>query len=193
MKRLVALGISIGVLAGLYTFVAFSITSIGSWTAPFSVWIGFAAWAMFYAKGGGMQGLTVSGASTLSGAVWGWLIAVAWIAVTSPTTGQHVSFALLGIAVAVGAFAMCVQAAVPLISFIPGAFVGAASYFGLQGANGFSGPGFWTVVVSLVGGTVLAFASEKGADAIEKMLGLPVGDPEQAGGSHQTPHRKAHA
>lgn len=193
MKRLIALGVSIGVLAGLYTFVAFSITNIGSWTAPFSVWIGFAAWAMFYAKGGGMQGLTVSGASTLSGAVWGWLIALAWLAVTSPTTGQHTSFALLGIAVAIGAFAMCVQAGVPVLGFIPGAFVGAASYFGLQGADGFKGPGFWTVVVSIVGGTVLAFLSEKGADVIEKLLGLTAGDPEQAGGSHQTPNREAHA
>ena len=44
MKRLVALVISIGVLAGLYTFVAFSWTNLGSWTAPLSVWIGFAAW-----------------------------------------------------------------------------------------------------------------------------------------------------
>jgi hypothetical protein len=193
MKRLVALGISIGVLAGLYTFVAFSITSIGGWTAPFSVWIGFAAWAMFYAKGGGTTGLTVSGASTLSGAVWGWLIALAWLAVTGPTTGEHASYALLGVAVAIGAFAMCVQAAVPVLGFIPGAFVGAASYFGLQGVVGFSGPGFWTVVASIIGGTVLAFASEKGADVIEKMLGLPAGDPEQAGGAHQTPSRKAHA
>jgi hypothetical protein len=43
MKRLVALGISIGVLAGLFTWVAGSITAIGSLTAPLVVWVGFAA------------------------------------------------------------------------------------------------------------------------------------------------------
>ena len=148
---------------------------------------------MFYAKGGGTQGLVVSGASTVSGVVWGWLIAVGWLAVTSATTGEHTSYALLGVAVAIGAFAMCVQAAVPVLAFIPGAFVGAASYFGLQGAVGFQGPGFWTVLVSVIGGTVLAFVSEKGADVIEKMLGLTAGDPEQAGGAHQTPDRQAAA
>lgn len=181
MKRLVALGISIGVLAGLFTWVAFSITSFGSWTSPLVVWVGFAAWAMFYAKGGGVEGLKVSGASLLSGAVWGWLIGAAWLAIAGGSMG------FLGLCVAVGAFAMCVQAAVPLLSFIPGAFVGAAAYFGFAGGLGFTGPGFWSVVLSLVGGTVLAFASEKGADVIEKLMGLPAGDPAQAGGSHQSP------
>lgn len=193
MKRLVALGISIGVLAGLFTFVAFSLTNIGSWTAPLSVWVGFAAWAMFYARGGGTQGLVTSGASIVSGVVWGWLIATGWSLVTSATTGAHTSFAILGLAVAIGAFAMCVQASVPALSFIPAAFVGAAAYFGLQGAAGFAGPGFWTVLVSVIGGTLLAFASEKGADVIEKAMGLPAGDPAEAGGSHQSPAREAAA
>ena len=45
MKRLIALGISIGVLAGLWTIFALSVAVIGGYKAPFVVWIGFAAWA----------------------------------------------------------------------------------------------------------------------------------------------------
>ena len=53
MKRLTALGISIGVLAGLFTWFAGTVTQLGSWQSPFFVWVGFAAWACFYAVGGG--------------------------------------------------------------------------------------------------------------------------------------------
>jgi hypothetical protein len=157
MKRLIALGISIGVLAGLFTWVALSITSIGSWTAPLVVWIGFAAWAVFYAAGAGVSGLTTTLASTASGVVWGWLILEA---ATKVSAG---SAAVLGLFVALAAFGMCVQAAWGPLAFIPGAFVGAAAYFGNQGI-------FWATLVSLVVGALLAFASEKCADVIEKAL-----------------------
>ena len=64
MKRLIALGISIGVLAGLWTVLALTVTSIGAWQAPLVVWIGFAAWACFYAAGGRLSGLTKAWAPT---------------------------------------------------------------------------------------------------------------------------------
>ena len=67
MKRLVALGISIGVLAGLFTWVAVTVTHIGSWTAPLVVWVGFAAWAVFYAAGGRTGGLVKALANLLAG------------------------------------------------------------------------------------------------------------------------------
>jgi hypothetical protein len=158
MKRLVALGISIGVLAGLFTWVAVSVTHIGSWTAPLVVWVGFAAWAVFYAAGGRTGGLVKALASTASGVVWGWLIVWA---------SGHVlagSAAVLGLFVAIAAFGMCVQAAVGPLAFIPGAFIGAASYFG-------NGTLFWSTVVSLVAGALLAYASEVLADVIERSLG----------------------
>jgi hypothetical protein len=166
MKRLVALGISIGVLAGLFTWFALSVTSLGSWTAPFVVWIGFAAWACFYAAGGGVPGLTKTVASTVSGLAWGWLILWAAAKVSSG------SAAVLGLFVAVAAFGMCVQAAWGPLAFIPGAFVGAAAYFGNLGI-------FWATLASLVVGTLLAFASERLAGAIEKTLISRGADPSQ--------------
>lgn len=158
MKRLIALGISIGVLAGLFTWVAVSVTNIGAWQAPMVVWVGFAAWAVFYAAGGRTAGLVKTLGSTVSGAIWGWLIV--WAA-------GHVlagSAAILGLFVAIAAFGMCVQAAVPPLAFIPGAFIGAAAFFG-------NGAVFWATVVSLVLGALLAFASEVLGDVIERAMG----------------------
>ena len=65
--------------------------------------------------------------------------------------------------VALAAFGMCVQAAWAPLAFIPGAFVGASAYFGNQGV-------FWATLVSLVAGALLAFASERFADVIEKAV-----------------------
>ena len=157
MKRLIALGISIGVLAGLWTFFALSIPAVAGYQGPFVVWIGFAAWAVFYAAGGRLPGLTKTLGSTLSGLLWGFVLL--WAA----TQVREGSAAVLGLFVAVAAFGMCVQAAVPLLAFIPGAFVGAAAYFG-------SGGVFWATLISLVAGAVLAYASELLGDVIEKAL-----------------------
>jgi hypothetical protein len=157
MKRLVAVGISIGVLAGLWTVLALEVTSIGDWAAPLLVWIGFAAWACFYAAGGRVQGLTRTLGSNASGVVWGY--ALLWAA-TKVSEGSTV---VLGLFVALAAFGMCVQAAVPALAFIPGAFVGAAAFFGNGGL-------FWSTLVSLVAGALLAYASELLADVIEKAL-----------------------
>ena len=163
MKRLVALGISIGVLAGLWTVLALSVSSIGAWEAPLGVWSGFAAWATFYAAGGRVPGLTKALGSNVSGLLWGFVLL--WAA-TRISEGSAV---VLGVFVAIAAFGMCVQAAVPLLAFIPGAFVGAAAFFGNAGI-------FWSTLVSLVAGALLAYASELLGDLIEKALtaGRPV-------------------
>ena len=157
MKRLVALGISIGVLAGLWTAVALSVPEVAGYPAPLVVWIGFAAWAVFYAAGGRLPGLTKTLGSTLSGLLWGF--ALLWAA-TQVSEGSAV---VLGLFVALAAFGMCVQAAVPLLAFIPGAFVGAAAYFG-------SGGIFWATLISLVAGALLAYVSEILGDVVEKAL-----------------------
>jgi len=167
VKRLIALGISIGVLAGLFTWVAVSVTNIGAWQAPMVVWVGFAAWACFYAAGGRTGGLVKALASNASGVVWGWLIVqlLGHLAAGSA--------AVLGLLVAVAAFGMCVQAAWGPLGLIPGAFVGAASFFG-------TGALFWSTLVSLVVGALLAYASEVLGDVIEKRLGasqVPVVEP----------------
>ena len=144
-------------LAGLFTWLALTVPSIGSWQAPLVVWIGFAAWACFYAACGGIPGLTRGLAANVSGLLWG--AALLWAA----TEVRAGSAAVLGLFVALAAFGMCVQAAVRPLSFIPGAFVGAAAYFGNQGV-------FWATLASLVAGALLAYASERLGDIVEKVL-----------------------
>ncbi|MEO3936918.1 DUF1097 domain-containing protein [Dermatophilaceae bacterium Soc4.6] len=68
MKRLVAVGISIGILAGLFTWFAFGVlTQVGDWKTPLVVWVGFAACACFYAVGGGTTGLVTNLGSAVAG------------------------------------------------------------------------------------------------------------------------------
>jgi len=158
VQRLTALGISIGVLAGLFTWFAGTVTQLGSWQLPFVVWVGFASWACFYAAGGRTQGLVRALASNVSGVLWGWLIVWA--------TGQVLagSAAVLGLFVALAAFGMCVQAGWGPLASIPGTFIGAASFFG-------NGTLFWSTVTSLVVGVLLAHASEVLGDVVGRALG----------------------
>ncbi|MGY1708367.1 DUF1097 domain-containing protein [Geodermatophilus sp. SYSU D00758] len=95
----------------------------------------------------------------MSGVIWGW-------AIVRAATQLGGSAAVLGLAVAVAAFAMCVQATWSLLAFTPGTFVGAAGYFGNRTV-------FWSTVVSLLLGAVLALASERPADVVERLLGAP--------------------
>ena len=73
------------------------------------------------------------------------------------------SAVVLGLFVALAAFGMCVQAAGGPLAFIPGAFVGAAAFFGNGGT-------IWSTFVSLVAGALLAYASELLGDLIERAL-----------------------
>ena len=139
MKNYIGVGVSIGVLAGIWTALSTNITSMTLIT-----WVGFAAWACYFAAGAGLGGLQKSVASNLSGVVYGWLV-VEFIG--------HVAFkGNLAIAVAVIALFMCLQAGVSVLSFIPGAFIGAASYFGTN----FD---FWGTVIAIVVGALFGFAS----------------------------------
>lgn len=137
MDLLVALGISIGVLAGI----------LGEVSGPTGVitWVAFVAWASFYAAGGKTEGLMKAVASNVSGVIWGIVIVLIAKSIGIP-------FAL-GIGITVGAFMMCVQAHWKVLSFIPGAFAGCASYFGTN--TNWKG-----AIIALVIGAVLGYISE---------------------------------
>jgi len=139
MNLLVALGISIGVLVGIYGQVTVS------GTLGLITWVSVISWASFYAAGGKTEGLVKATASNLSGVIWG--IIIVFIAKSIP-----VPFAL-GIGLLVGAFMICVQANLKVLSFIPGAFLGCGAYFGTN----FD----WKhTIISLIVGGVLGYISE---------------------------------
>lgn len=151
MSLLVALGISIGVLAGAWVYVGL----LPAIALP--VWVGVIAWACFYAAGGKKEGLVKTLFSNLSGLLWGFLI----VLVYSHLGG---SLAILASAVAIGCFIMCVQANIKALSFIPGAFAGTASYFSVvfyYGAAKITGRYTWLdTAICLIVGVLLAFLSE---------------------------------
>jgi hypothetical protein len=151
MDALVALGLSIGILIAGWTYVA-----LGPGALP--VWAGIVAWGCFFAAGGKTQGLTKTIASNLSGVLW------AFLAITAATRfggGVPVLSVLVGFA----ALFMVLQAKIPALSFIPGAFLGAATAVSVVvGANG-----SWTrTIVALVAGAVLGYLSEMLAGALTR-------------------------
>jgi Protein of unknown function (DUF1097) len=149
MDALVALALSIGILIAGWTYLALGVAAL-------PVWAGIVAWGCFFAAGGKTQGLTKTIASNLSGVLWAFLALYAW-----NTLGGGVP--LLSLLVGLAAFIMVVQAKIPSLSFIPGAFLGAATAVSVVvGANG-----TWTnTVIALVAGALLGYVSEMLAGAI---------------------------
>ncbi len=149
MDALVALALSIGILIAGWTYLALGVAAL-------PVWAGIVAWGCFFAAGGKTQGLTKTIASNLSGVLWAFLALYAW-----NTLGGGVP--LLSLLVGLAAFIMVVQAKIPSLSFIPGAFLGAATAVSVVvGANG-----TWTnTVIALVAGALLGYVSELLAGAM---------------------------
>lgn len=153
MNLLAALGISIGVLIAIWTYVAVGVSGLG-----LNVWAGIIAWGAYYAAGGGPTGLQKTIASHVSGNIYAFLA----LLIFGATGGASVP--ILAILVGVIAFLMCVQAKVALLSFIPGAFMGAATWVGATvGAGGDGGvitQATLMITISMILGALLGYISE---------------------------------
>ena len=143
MDMLIALGLSIGVLIAIWTYIA-----LGPGALP--VWAGIVAWGTFFAAGGKTEGLIKTVASNLSGVFWAFVA----LFVANKLGG---GLPVLSVMVGVIAFAMVVQAKLPQLSFIPGAFLGAATTVSVVvGANGT----YLRTIIALVAGAVFGYLSE---------------------------------
>jgi len=139
MDLLVGIGLSVGVLAGLWGQF--------SGGAGLITWVAFVSWACFYAAGGNKEGLLKTIPANISGVLWGMLMVYG---------AQVLGFEYaLGTSIAVCAFFMCVQAKWSVLSFIPGAFAGCSCYFG-------SNLNWQGAMIALVLGAVLGYISETG-------------------------------
>ena len=149
MDALVALGLSIGVLIAGWTYLAVGVAAL-------PVWAGIVAWGCFFAAGGKTEGLLKTIASNLSGVLWAFLALYLW-----NNFGGGVP--LLSLLVGLAAFIMVIQAKIPALGFIPGAFLGAATAVGVVvGANG-----SWVgTIIALVAGALLGYLSEMLAGAL---------------------------
>ena len=149
MDALLALGLAIGILIAGWTYVAVGVAAL-------PVWAGIVAWGCFFAAGGKTEGLMKTIASNLSGVLWAFLALYVW-----NSAGQGVS--LLSLLVGIAAFGMVLQAKLPALGFIPGAFLGAATAVSVVvGASG-----TWvSTIIALVAGAVLGYLSEMLAGAM---------------------------
>jgi hypothetical protein len=151
MDRHMALALSSGVLVALWTFVT------QQWIPDLSPWVGVAAMGCFFAAGGKTQGFQKTVFATISGMVYVWVM----MQLLPRFGGSTLLYALL---MGVIALVIVIMSRVPALSFIPGAFVGAAVTIG-NGAGADLGHVLY-VAVSLVIGAALGFAAETTAGSL---------------------------
>ena len=155
MDVLVALAVSIGVLIAAWTYIALG-------PAALPVWAGIVAWGCFFAAGGKTTGLTKTIASNLSGVVWAFLALQA-----ANMLGGGLP--ALSVCVGVAALFMVLQSKIAVLSFIPGAFLGAATAVSVVVGAGATFPHPWVkTIIALVAGAVLGYLSEMLAGAIAR-------------------------
>ena len=122
MTSLVALSISIGVLGGVATWVAFSVLS-----GAYIVWIGFIAWATYFATGGNNAALKTTIVAGIWGAICAWVALLVVVNVPVDLPSNLWPAIVVGVTVLI----LCLGAHVEALSNIPAAVYGYAVTAGL--------------------------------------------------------------
>jgi len=163
MPALIALALSVGVLAVVDTWLYFG--PLASTALAGLVWISFVAWGCFYHSGGGTKGLT----TTIICMSWGAIVGmVAVMLASGPLAGLGDALAP-AIAVGLGAAVICLSSSVGLLSTIPASVYGFASVAGpilMAGKSPTEAIG--PVIGSVIIGAVFGIVSEMLANALTK-------------------------
>lgn len=137
MSRATITAISVGIFSGLWGWVS-NLTGL-------ITWIGFIGCTSYFASGGNFIGFKKSIYSNISGVIW----AMAIIIGSSYFESSIFSYFFTGFF----SFAMCIQAKIKKLEFIPGAFLGCCCTFALLGD--------WrSVIPALLCGAVLGYVSD---------------------------------
>ena len=147
MTYLISVGITVGILAGAWCFAADSVGLIS--------FAGFLGWATYFAAGGGDKGVKLGICSNLSGVIWG--LATTALCGFFPDVPYYF-FTIIFAAI------MCWQAHVQLLSFIPGTFIGNATYYAAMALGGDAG----LTAAGLACGICLGLISDKSARLLTK-------------------------
>lgn len=153
MKFLHALAISIALLVAAWVYL-----SIGMPELKFNPWIGFVAWAAYFAAGGGAGGFGKS----LGAGIAAILLTAATMAGVQAAGGSIGALVLL---VAILAFILVAMADIAALSYTPAAFLGAAAFFGAGGK-----PDITILFVSMtwLAGLVFGYLSEACAKKLSR-------------------------
>ncbi|HFD11720.1 MAG TPA: DUF1097 domain-containing protein [Crenotrichaceae bacterium] len=122
MNSLTALSISIGVLAGVATFLA-----VGPLSGVFFIWAATIAWAAYFALGGDKEALKNTIVCGIFGVFMAWITA---IELTNIPSDVALGFPLMaGITVAIAVIVLCLAANIPALATIPASVLGYSSTF----------------------------------------------------------------
>ena len=166
-KGLIGVSISVGILAGSWILLEVIYGGLGI-KEPLNFkgigTAGFLGWATFYAAGGKKAGFRSGLATNLTGVCWGIVMVLIWTLL-----GAYSNYLGALVGVGIGAAGMCFQAHVKRLGFIPGAFIGASTFFAL-GAT-ISMPVILPTVFGLIIGLFLGWISEVWGGKIATQLG----------------------
>ena len=122
MNSLTALSLSIGVLAGVATFLA-----VGPLSGFFFIWAATIAWAAYFALGGNKEALKNTIVCGIFGVFMAWLTA---LEITTIPPDAALGFPLMAaIAVTFAVVALCLAANIPALATIPASVLGYSATF----------------------------------------------------------------
>lgn len=122
MEKLTALSLSIGVLAGVATFLA-----VGPANGVFFIWAATIAWAAYFFLGATKEALVNTIVCGIFGVVMAWITAILLTEVSPEATLGFPFMAALTVTVAV--IVMCLAANIPQLATIPASVLGYSSTF----------------------------------------------------------------
>jgi len=120
MKTLIALFVSVGLLAGVATWFFLAVGSI-------LIWAAFVAWACFFHSGGNDAALKSTVVSNVFGVICAWIAAIVILAVPLAPVLSLPLWAAIVVAVTVGAYILAAH--IEAVSSIPGTTYGYACTF----------------------------------------------------------------
>ncbi len=122
MEKLTALSLSIGVLAGVATFLA-----VGPASGVFFIWAATIAWAAYFFLGATKEALVNTIVCGIFGVVMAWITAILLTEISPEATLGFPFMAALTVTVAV--IVMCLAANIPQLATIPASVLGYSSTF----------------------------------------------------------------
>jgi len=160
MPKLIALAVSVGVLAVVATWIFF-LEPVAM--AQLQVWQGFIAWGCHYHCGGKFTGTR----NTVIGMSFGALVGMAAVLLAGHL-GSLGEFGL-PVAVGLGATVIVLASMLPFLATIPASVYGFASIAGLIGAGGVAATdALLPTILSIIVGAAFGFVSEAVAGALAK-------------------------
>lgn len=162
MPAVIALALSVGLLAGIDTWLY--IGPLASTILHGLIWVSFVAWGCHFHSGGGIKGTT----TTVACMIWGAIVGVgAVLLATGPlaSLGAPLGFA---IAVAIGAALIVLSSKVPLLATIPASVYGFAMLAGALAVTNDPKTQIMPVAASIIIGGIFGFVSEIFANAMTK-------------------------